>query len=376
MQFILTCPHGTAQVAKKELDILGYKATIVSSTSLSFDGDERTIARVNLNSRIGNKLFLVVGSWAAKDFEGLYTLVHSVERSRYVAAGQPCLVDALSKNHILTSIPSIQGMTKKAMTNKLVGSDERWEEDPTKPAVECMVYLENGQGTVMLNTSWSSLHMRGYRETTGEAPLKENLAAAMVLMSWWKFNTPLYDPFCGSGTILIEAALIAKNIAPGMRRTFAFEGRSWYATTHLEEERTLAISREMREKKHTIIGFDNDASMISTAQNNARNAGISEHIERHRREWDDSYMDITTYIDGWNKAAVVTNPPYGERLALEDSKALYQPLIILFEDNASLNGCFITNTLLVDSLIHEQMRKQSSLYNGPLECTLYKIARL
>jgi putative N6-adenine-specific DNA methylase len=198
----------------------------------------------------------------------------------------------------------------------------------------------------------------------------------MVLMSGWKFNTPLYDPFCGSGTILIEAALVAKNIAPGSWRTFAFEGRSWYPTSHLEEEKALAISREMREKKHVIIGYDNDASMISTSQKNAKNAGISEHIERHRREWDDSYMDITTYIDTGSKAAVVTNPPYGERMVMQDSKALYQPLIILFEDNASLNGCFITNTLLVDSLIHEQMWKQSSLYNGPLECTLYKIARL
>jgi 23S rRNA G2445 N2-methylase RlmL len=229
MKYILTCPFGTTQIAKKELSILWYKATITSQTSLEFDWDEAAIARVNINSRIGNKLFLILASWTAKDFESLFGVVSSVDRSKYIAPKQPVLTDALTRHSLLTSVPTIQWITKKAITKKLTGSDERREEDNTLQAIDIMITLDRDLCYVLLNTTWESLHERGYRQHAGVAPLKENLAAAFVLSSGRKFSTPLVDPFCGAGTICIEAALIAKNIAPGMNRWFAFHGFSEFS---------------------------------------------------------------------------------------------------------------------------------------------------
>lgn len=173
---------------------------------------------------------------------------------------------------MLTSIPAVQAMGKKAISKKLTGNDERWEEDETKVPLEVMLSLSNNALQILLNTTGESLHRRGYRTHTGEAPLKENLAAALVLSAGWKFRDPLYDITCGAGTIVIEAAMIAKNIAPGLKRGFAFESFGWYDPAYLNREIEAAEKAIITDKEHTIIGSDIDKTLIAIAKENAANA--------------------------------------------------------------------------------------------------------
>ena len=386
MKFILTCPFGTTQIAKKELSILGYKAAITSHTSVEFEWDEAAIARVNINSRIGNKLFLVLASGPAKDFESLFGVISSVDRSKYIAPKQPVLTDALTRQSLLTSVPTIQWITKKAITKKLTGSDERREEDNTLQAIDIMITLDRDLCYVLLNTTWESLHERGYRQHAGVAPLKENLAAAFVLSSGRKFSTPLVDPFCGAWTICIEAALIAKNIAPGMNRWFAFHGFEWYPSSHFKDAMAVAEAKIMTDKKHTIIGHDIDQTMIDIARKNARNAGVEDYIEFSSRDFMTSpitpaWISLSSdWAEEWdsqdNRFSIVTNPPYGERMNLADSMMLYRRLLDLYENNENINGWFISNAPDVETLFNYRQWKHSKFYNGPLECSFYKIARL
>jgi putative N6-adenine-specific DNA methylase len=398
MKFILTCPFGTTQIAKKELSILGYKATITSHTSVEFEWDEATIARVNINSRIGNKLFLVLATGQAKDFESLFGVISSVDRSVYIAPQQPVLTDALTRQSQLTSVPTIQWITKKAITKKLTGSDERRDEDNTLQAIDIMITLDHNTCYVLLNTTWESLHERGYRHHTGIAPLKENLAAAFVLSSGRKFSTPLVDPFCGAWTMCIEAALIAKNIAPWMNRWFAFHGFSWYPSSHFKDAMTVAEAKIMTDKKHTIIGHDIDPMMIDMARRNARNAGVEDYIEFSVRDFMTTsvmpdFNVISTDVIGGdtsviastakqsiesqdNRFSIVTNPPYGERMNIAESMMLYRRLLDLYENNENINGGFISNAPDVETLFNYRLWKHSKFYNGPLECSFYKIARL
>lgn len=361
---------------------MGYKATITSHTSVEFEWDEAAIARVNINSRIGNKLFLILATGQAKDFEGLFGVISSVDRSKYIAPKQPVLTDALTRQSLLTSVPTIQWITKKAITKKLTGSDERREEDNTLQAIDIMITLDRDLCYVLLNTTWESLHERGYRQHAGVAPLKENLAAAFVLSSGRKFSTPLVDPFCGAWTICIEAALIAKNIAPWMNRWFAFHGFEWYPNSHFKDAMTVAEAKIMTDKKHVIIGHDIDPVMIDIARKNARNAWVEEYIDFSVRDFMTSpvtpaWISLSAEENNQdNRFSIVTNPPYWERMNLADSMMLYRRLLDLYENNENINGWFISNAPDVETLFNYRLWKHSKFYNGPLECSFYKIARL
>lgn len=381
MQYILTCPHNTAQIAKKELEILWYKATIQSSTSLAFEWDEAAIARINLNSRVGNKLFLQLAAGKVATFDDLFELVTTIDWAKYVLPQQPLLIDANTKRHVLTSVPSIQSIAKKAIVNKLVGNgDDRRDEQKDITGIDIQIMLDGANGSlghVLLNTTWVALHNRWYRQHAGAAPLKENLAAALVLSSGRKFSTPLIDPFCGAGTIAIEAALIAKNIAPGLLRlknkpdnAFAFQGFSRYDTQHLIDAQTLAESKIMLTKEHTIIGYDIDDTMIAIARDNAKNAWVDQYVSFKSRDF------ITERDLHMTKGAIVTNPPYGERMDSEELYAMYQKLVSLYEDNRDINGGFITSCADTLDIIQPSYRKQTLYYNWPLECRFFKIARL
>lgn len=393
--YILTCPHNTAQIAKKELEILWYKATIQSSTSLSFEWDEAAIARINLHSRVGNKLFLQLATGKVSTFDDLFQLVTSIDWHKYVLPQQPLLIDANTKRHPLTSVPSIQSIAKKAIINKLVGNEtDRWDEQKEIDGIDIQIMLDGTLGHVLLNTTWAALHNRWYRQHAGAAPLKENLAAALVLSSGRKFSTPLIDPFCGAGTIAIEAALIAKNIAPGLIRlqikpdnAFAFQGFARYDQTHLITAKETAQNKVMLAKEHTIIGYDIDDTMIAIAKDNAKNAWVDQYIEFKTRDF------ITERELHMIKWAIVTNPPYWERMwgrtssydtdwantPEMDSQTLehiYQKLISLYEDNKDINWWFITSVADTLDLIQPSYWKQTLYYNGALECRFFKIARL
>lgn len=385
MQYILTCPFNTTQVAKKELEILWYKPTITSQTTLSFEWDERAIACVNINSRVGNKLYLVLGKGKAGSFEDLFSITSRVNRNKYITHGQPILTRAISKQSTLTSTPAIQSITKKAIVQKLLGKDigwtdteqaeNRWKEDEWQQAIDIMITLERDVCYVLLNTSGEWLHHRWYRQHAGAAPLKENLAAALVLSSGWKFNTPLVDPFCGAGTITIEATLFAKNIAPWLIRRkyigYAFLGFSWFDKSLFDDEIEQAEAKIFLEKEHTIIGYDIDESMIAISQDNAKNAWIEKYIHFEKRD----FLKNDNVYTSW-KHTVISNPPYWERMKITESIEMYRNIVSLFETNKDINWWFITSSPDVPNLYDPKLRKETKMFNGPIECIFYKIARL
>lgn len=241
--------------------------------------------------------------------------------------------------------------------------DDLLREDSTKGKVDVHILMDNNTLKVLLNTSGAGLHKRGYREMTGEAPIKENIAAALVILSQWKFREPLYDVFCGSGTIPIEAAMIAKNKAPGMTRSFAFQDWNWLPHDLIDTERNLAKQKEFA-GEYTIYASDIDKHVLENAKRNAQFAGVSECI---RFQCMDYKNIIDKNIHGW----LVSNPPYGERLEDFDVEEIHKNIAVLFTKNTNIQGGIITSHAEFETYSKTKYKKRK-LYNGGELCYFYR----
>jgi len=389
MNFVLTCAAGLESILKKEIEIAWY--TVIGSwpTMVRFKGDFSAIAKMNLRSRVWNKLFLELAQHITSDFNQLFDLISTIDRPLYVQ-GNPIIVTAMTKNSQLTSMPTIQSISKKSIVKKILQErhfDEQSEEktykkegdfslhskwlgqlpeDHSKQPIEVLVHIENDMCSILLNTTGESLHKRGYKKATGEAPINEALAAWLVLLSWWKFSEPFYDFFCGSGTIAIEAALLAKNIAPGSFRNFAFQQFARYDQKLFTTELTTAKVKMMLTKQHTIIASDINPDMISIAKENAKHAWVEEYISFETKA-------IADYISGpeleWT---LISNPPYGMRLNLFDLENLYHSITELFTHHPKLHGGIITSYEKFETDTVSGSRKKTIIMNGGERCWLYK----
>ncbi len=352
MQYIISCPGWCSQLLKNELKVLWFPLSqVLSPSTVQLEADESAIAKINVRSRIANKVFIILAEGIAPTFDRLFDIIQRVDRKKYIKEKQPFIVNARTHNSQLTSIPSLQSTGKKAISQKLMGNDERREEDNTVVPVEIVLSLEQNNLQILLNTTGDSLHKRGYRTHAGEAPLKENLAAALVLAAGRKFGDRFHDITCWSGTILIEAAMIAKNIAPWLKRDFAFETFDRYSHDHLNLVKKKAMEAIITSRHHTIIGSDIDEKMIEIAKKNAENAWVGEYIEF-------SVQDLTTLPE--TEWCFVSNPPYGERLQPENLKTIYDTFEKLFHGTRNY-GWIITS--------YEWQPKwhwdTKSFYNGP-----------
>lgn len=387
MHFIISCAAGLESVLRKEVELAGYHVTNNQPALIRFVGDQTAIARINLRSRVWNKLFLELGKKHISDFDGLFDLVSQIDWSLYVQ-GNPIVVTAMSKKSKLTSTPAIQSICKKAIVKKLLKNPTPQDpcrdagnaspkltpwcgvlfEDSALEPVEILVHIENDQCSILLNTTGESLHKRWYRKETGEAPINESLAAWLVLLSWWKFSEPLYDFFCGSGTIAIEAAMIAKNIAPWLLRKFAFQHFARYDKKYYEQEFTAAKQKIMTNKEHTLLASDIDPQMIELAKINAKHAGVENYIQF-------SVHDVKDYLVTCDclLGAVVSNPPYGLRLHnIVHLAELYKNIVELFAIHPRLHGGIITSYEQFESTKLSGNRKKSPLYNGGEQCRFWK----
>ena len=366
MYFVLTCQAGLESILKKEIELAGYKVIGSWPTLVRFQGDISAIAKMNLRSRVWNKLFLQLAQKNSTDFNQLFDLVATIDWKKYVQ-GNPIIVTATSKQSLLSSTPTIQSIVKKSIVkNILNGKDGQLPEQHDKTTIEVFVHIERDMCSILLNTTGESLHKRGYKTTTGDAPINEALAAWLLLLSWWKFSEPLYDMFCGSGTIAIEAALIAKNIAPGSFRTFAFQEFSRYDQSLFTTELEKATSKTILYKQHTIIASDIDPKMIAIAQQNAKHAKVDEYITF-------STKDIASYLHGPELiGSIVSNPPYGRRLQIFDLEHIYYTLTQLFANHPKLHGGIITT--YEDFLKDEKssVRQKKMFFNGWERCWFYK----
>ena len=360
---IVTCTFGLESVLKKELIGLGYNNLTVQDGKIFFPAEDVDIAKTNIFLRTADRVYIKLSEFPANDFDELFEGVKKINWQDYIPVNGIMHVNGRSKKSRLSSVPACQSITKKAIIEKmkLHHKVNKFTEDGTKFPIE--IILENNKAIVTLDTSGTALYKRGYRINTGDAPLKETLAAGLVLLSNWRENTPLVDPFCGSGTILIEAAMIGKNIAPGLNRHFL--AMKWdFLNKEIWKQATNEAFSRMNNNKLELFGYDIDSKVIKYARLNSENAEINTMINYSQRDIAD--FDFTD-----KKGSIITNLPYGERLGNKDS---LDNLYRTFKKSIAQNGQFGKFIFTAHDHFQEifgRANKKRKLYNGNIKCHLY-----
>ena len=363
MKFMITCANWLSHILIREITKFWYKILEEKSRVVYFEGDDSAIYNINLWSRVWNKLFLELADSKADNFNDIFNVLNWIDRQNILNIWNPILVKVDSKNSKITSIPSIQSVGKKAIVKKLAW-DKRLTENPDLPEIEIYLFLEKDRLKVFLNTSWDNLFKRWYRKNMSQAPLKESLAAWLVLLSNWNFSKDFYDMFCGSGVIGIEAWLIAKNIAPWINRNFAFEHLKIYDQQKFKKIKSDSITQVYTWKKHNIIISDIDPEMVKIAKENVKNAWVEDIVtvtQKDFRDYENEKLEWT----------LVSNPPYGVRLKDAELKGIYKDLINIFEKNQNLYWCIFTSFEWINDLTTKH-RKSIKMFNGDLETYLYR----
>lgn len=368
IELIAPCHFGLEAVLKREILDLGYEISSVEDGRVTFQGDAEAVCRANIFLRTAERVLLKVGSFQAVSFEELFEKTKALPWEAYIPkAGKFWVTKASSVKSRLFSPSDIQSVMKKAMVRRLQEHYhmEWFPEDGAEYPVR--VFLMKDQVTVGIDTSGASLHKRGYREVSGKAPITETLAAALIMLTPWRGDRILVDPFCGSGTFPIEAAMMAANIAPGMNRSFTAEKwtnlipkKLWYDT--VDEASDL-----IREPEETDIqGYDADEDVIRIARRNAAEAGVEHMIHFQRR-------DVRDLSHPKKYGFIITNPPYGERL--EDKKdlpELYRAFGESFRRLETWSAYMITSYEDAERYFGRKADKNRKIYNGMLKTYFYQ----
>jgi putative N6-adenine-specific DNA methylase len=365
---IAPCHFGLEAVLKKEIIDLGYDITEVSDGRITFAGDADAVCRANIGLRTAERILIKVGSFHAESFEELYQGVKELPWEEFIPErGKFWVKKASSVKSKLFSPSDIQSITKKAIVEKLKLSyhTDWFKEDAESYPIR--VFLMKDEVTVALDTTGDSLHKRGYRKLESKAPIAENLAAALIMLTPWNGSRILVDPFCGSGTIPIEAAMMAANIAPGMNRSFTSE--SW---THLiTPQNWKDVREEAQEEIITDIdvdiqGYDLDPEMVEIARINARKAGVENMIHFQAR-------DIADLSHRKKYGFIITNPPYGERIGDKDIlPQLYKTIGERFKSLDAWSMYLITGYEQAEKFIGKKADKNRKIYNGMIKTYFYQ----
>lgn len=361
MNLILTCPLWLESLAKKEIELLWLPIIHSQDKQITTSYSDENIAKLNLWSRIWNKVYLELSKKDKVDtFDKLFDLIKSIKWKDFILEENPIIVNATSINSTLESLPAIQKIAKKAIVDSIWWDFLR--ENSNCPTLFIEVVLIKDICQILIDTTWEALHKRWYRKESVEAPLRENLAAWLVLLSWWRFREPFYDVFCWSWTIAIEAALIAKNIATWLHRNFAFERFKFIKSDVLEAEKEKAKAKIMN-KNYNIIASDLDYDAVEIAKNNARKAWVWDIIKFEEKDFKDYLLEKISWT-------LVSNPPYWLRLQDEDLEKLYKDIAQIFAKNKELKWWIITNFQFWDMLKYDY--KKRKLYNWWEMCYFYK----
>ncbi|HGH8440190.1 TPA: class I SAM-dependent RNA methyltransferase [Streptococcus pyogenes] len=368
-RLVATAAAGLEAVVGKEVRALGIDCQ-VENRKVYFEGDVEAIVKTNLWLRAADRIKIIVGQFPARTFEELFQGVFALDWENYLPLGAKFPISkAKCVKSKLHNEPSVQAITKKAVVKKLQKHFHRPEGVPLQEVGSTFnieVSILKDQATIMIDTTGSSLFKRGYRVQKGGAPIKENMAAAILALSNWFPDKPLVDPTCGSGTFCIEAALIGMNIAPGFNRSFAFEEWSWIDKDMVQQVRDDAEQEADYEIELDISGFDIDGRMIEIAKSNAEEAGLSDVITFKQMRLQDFRTDK---ING----VVISNPPYGERLL--DDKAvdiLYNEMGQTFAPLKTWSKFILTSDELFELKYGQKADKKRKLYNGTLKVDLYQ----
>ena len=366
---IATVAAGLEAVVGRELRELGYDCQ-VENGRVRFQGDVRAIIETNLWLRAADRIKIIVGTFPAKTFEELFQGVFALDWENYLPLGARFPISkAKCVKSKLHNEPSVQAISKKAVVKKLQKHYARPEGVPLMengPEFKIEVSILKDIATVMIDTTGSSLFKRGYRTEKGGAPIKENMAAAILHLSNWYPDKPLIDPTCGSGTFCIEAVMIARKMAPGLRRSFAFEEWNWVSDRLIQEVRTEAAKKVDRELELDIMGCDIDARMVEIAKANAQAAGVAGDITFKQMRVQDLRSDK---ING----VIISNPPYGERLSDDAGVTkLYAEMGQVFAPLKTWSKFILTSDEAFESKYGSQADKKRKLYNGTLKVDLYQ----
>ena len=358
------CLFGLEGIVGDELRRLDIENVRVENGRVLFSGDENAVARVNLCLRTGERVLIVLADFEARTFEQLFQGVYHAPLENYIPKNGEFPVKGHCLNSQLMSVPDCQAIVKKAASRRLGEKyGVNWlPESGTK--YQLQFSLMNDRCVLYLDTSGPGLHKRGYRAVGNDAPLRETLAAAMVQLTRYRGREFFWDPFCGSGTIPIEAAMIAKNKAPGMYRRFMAEAFAWMPPEVWGEVRTEAKDKEFR-GDYRILGSDNDPKCVSLAMANAKKAGVGNLIEF--RDGDATKMDLPA-----QEGVIICNPPYGQRMMEQQSaQRLYGAFGRHLKYADGWKKYIITSEPEFEHYYGRRADKKRKLYNGMIKCDYY-----
>lgn len=349
---------------------MGAERVMPENGRVLFSGDMSMLARANIGSRFAERIMILLGRFTARSFTELFDNVKAIPMEEYIGARDAFPVKGWSLNSQLHSVPDCQKIIKKAIVDRLasVYHIARFEETGKKMQIQFSILKDDVM--ILLDTSGNGLHKRGYRAAANISPIKETLAAAMASVARIFPDTVLYDPFCGSGTILIESAMIADNIAPGLRRRFAAENFGFVDRDVFRAERERAVSAIRRSGDFSAFGSDIDEKTLEIARHNASLAGVSDSITFKR-------ADIADFKADGAKGLVITNPPYGERmLDIAAARELYRIMGERFVTQPHWKYYIITSDDEFERHFGREADKRRKLYNGNLKCQLYMYFRV
>ncbi len=367
LELIATATFGLEAVVKREVEDLGYKILRSEDAKITYLGDERAVVKSNLWLRSADRVLIKLGEFQAFSFEELFQQTKALPWEEWIPEDGKILVTGTSVKSKLHSVPDCQGIVKKAIIERLKETYYcDWFKE-TGPEYKIKITILKDRVTVTLDTSGAGLHKRGYRVQDVAAPIKETLGAAMVQLSYWREGRLLLDPVCGSGTIPIEAALIGRNIAPGLKRKFAAEQWPVIPARLWEEERKAAFDAIKNDADIKIQASDISPSAIKAARENAAAAGVDDCIDFQVKALKDLQFDE-------NYGIMICNPPYGERIGEKDEiRKLYMDLKKLFLSNPTWSLYLVTTDKEFESFVFgKPADRRRKLYNGRLEVTYYQ----
>ena len=367
-ELVVPCHFGMEAVTKREIYDLGYEITRVEDGRITFEGDAEAICRANVFLRTAERVLLLVGRFKATTFEELFQGIKALPWEEYIPQnGKFWVKKASSIKSKLFSPSDIQSIAKKAMVERLKGvyKTEWFKEDGA--AYPIRIFLLKDEVMVALDTSGDSLHKRGYRLQTSKAPITETLAAALIMLTPWRQDRILVDPFCGSGTFPIEAAMMAANIAPGMKRNFTAEAWTNIIPKQLWKDAVLE-AEEMVDKDIVvdIQGYDLDGDVVKAARENAKRAGVDHLIHFQQR-------DVAKLSHPKKYGFIITNPPYGERLEEKaDLPELYTTIGDVYKNLDAWSMYMITSYEDAERYIGKKADKNRKIYNGMIKTYFYQ----
>ena len=363
---IATAAFGLEAVVARELQALGYEGKTLSPGRVHFRGDAAAIARTNLWLRSAERVVIAVASFEATDFGQLFDGVAAADWAALVPPDGAFPVRGRSHKSQLSSVPACQKIVKKAIVEKLRASHGVEELPESSALFGVEVVLLNNQATITLDTTGEGLHKRGYRPIVGAAPLRETLAAGILQLSYWRNGRPLIDPFCGTGTIAIEAALLGRNVAPGLNRTFAAEAWDCLPSEAWRDARKDAHAAMLPALEERLLATDTDADSLRIARRAAEAAGVADDIHFQQRDFADT-------LSKREHGCLFANPPYGQRVGEgPEVERLYRSFPDVLRRLPTWSHYILTAWPDFERLLGQPANRRRKLYNGRIACTLFQ----